>query len=383
MIKVLAKEIQSTQDVLELSINQTYSKIEDAARQICSLGNDLAVTRARDLAFEQNRRYLNEIESEISTLQYDRLPARAEYRNIFNGACLASCAEMSAEKCKQYCQRVLHETPTSMSPEFFGANITDGGVVINFRLNLPTILLDPTPNYRVSSFGIVVKNEEEIMIQQAILEPFATLLGETYHEIDRFQCLSTRRHMICQQSALLPYQCLNNAASCKVEQKPTKDSCTFVYTSGGLIVYSHGEAQHRFRTAEHDLTRRRETFTGFKYFASAPTDQEVVCNQQIIPLRRQDIYIKEEIIINTVRTQMFQLQCISSLNSTRIQMSFSRALQHSLELAEELDDTQFIGSIVAGTILSFAVILSTILACYLCYTKRNLKFDINTLRPVL
>ena len=221
------------------------------------------------------------------------------------------------------------------------------------------------------------------MIQQAILEPFATLLGETYHEIDRFQCLSTRRHMICQQSALLPYQCLNNAASCKVEQKPTKDSCTFVYTSGGLIVYSHGEAQHRFRTAEHDLTRRRETFTGFKYFASAPTDQEAVCNQQIIPLRRQDIYIKEEIIINTVRTQMFQLQSISSLNSTRIQMSFSRALQHSLELAEELDDTQFIGSIVAGTILFLAVILSTILACYLCYTKRNLNFDINTLRPYL
>ena len=32
MIQILAKEIASTQDVLQLSINQTYSKIEDAAR---------------------------------------------------------------------------------------------------------------------------------------------------------------------------------------------------------------------------------------------------------------------------------------------------------------------------------------------------------------
>jgi hypothetical protein len=383
MIKVLASEILATQDVLQLSINQTYSKIEDAARQICSLGNDLAVIRARDLAFEQNRRYLNEIESEISTLQYGRLPARAEYRNIFNGACLASCSEMSAEKCSQYCQRVLHETPSSMTPEFFGANITDGGVVINFRLTLPTILLDPTPNYRVSSFGIVVQNEEQMLIQQAILEPFATFLGETYHEIDRFQCLSTRRHMICQQSALLPYQCLNNVAACKVEQKETKDSCTFVYTSGGLIVYASGEAQHRFRTAEHDLTRRRQTFTGFKYFPSAPTDQEVICSEQIIPLRRQDLYISEEIVIKTVRTQTFHLQSISSLNTTRIQMSFSSVLQKSLDLADELDETQFLGSIIAGSVLLTALLLSCLLALYLCYTKKNLKTNINMLKPFL
>ena len=378
-ITALESAMSESMSSIAVAINQTYSQIDQLEEKICSQTNERFSFTLESLASLATDRFLDQLETEISSLATGTLPPFLEYISLWKSGCYAAtCSYMSSEACERFCNNLLLDMPSEITPRLIGTQLMTHEIRIFLELRFPIAMTEPTELLTVTSFGIAKRVGDEFVTEAAIVSPFATRINGRLFELDRFRCFSARAvQMVCRANSLSSNTCLTNIRKCPTQKWPSDSPCTYAYVDSGVVVYAAESAEHRIRSIKTDLSRQRTIFQGLHFFGNSEEPQEITCGPLLIPLQMSDIQSGKNVTIeNNIRKIDFEFEEDFKNLSDSFEI-YRPAFEE--ELREDILENTVISSSIGTGLLTVIIFVSIVIFKRIrCLTR-----EINVMRPTV
>lgn len=357
-ITELESALKNSMSSVSVAINNTYSAISELEERVCLKSNEQFQVAMHSIAAQATENFLEQIEREIAELATGNIPPTIEYLQLWRSGCYAAtCGAMSEAHCTSFCKNLLYDIPREIRPKLLGSFLDSDAIHIVIEIQYPVIMAEPSTLHKVNSFGIVKKVDNEYITTAAQLSPYATSIGGRLFSLNRFECFSSRGAlMVCQNSALSSNTCLSDISKCPTKSWYSEAPCTYAYTKDGVVVYAAEQAEHRIRSVASDLARKRDLFSGMRFFPATNKSQEITCGPLLIPIKMTDQIVSENMTIFKPGPKIDFEFMSPTANISQVRI-FEPNFKN--ELVEDIEDN-FAFTAITGLSLLVLVILLTV-----------------------